>query len=348
MTPKIDKIDKKILYYLTGNARLSYTTISANVGLSRESVKLRIENMLRERTILSFPVQSLHPYFGLEFYNFYISFARLDAQRHRQYETYIKKHPSVMWSNRCLGRWDYATIVLVKDNYDLANIISEFKEKFRGFIKDTEYDAVLYEYVYTNRVKSFFNDTDTKPLRISRDDSSFYKLLENRPTGVLKQRIRTTLDRTDVQVLEMLSANCRATIHEIAESTGIGYENVRYRMKRMIERNVIVAFWAAINYDAFGLHWYRVRMRTNMMTEEEEKKLTSFLQGHQSIFWSARSVGKVDLHIDLRVEDNNQLNDFLQRFNTEFESLVTDYETLIMTQELDHNNFTKKIYEMAE
>lgn len=345
---KVDKIDKKLLYYLTQNARLSYTTLSENVGLSREAVKLRIEGMVRDNVILAFRSQSSHPYFGLEFYHLYISFTRLDSKRNAEYESYIKRHKSVLWSNRCLGKWDYAIFLIVKDNYDLAKIISEFKEKFSGFIKDIEHDAVLYEYVYRAQVPEFFKGADAKPLRVAKDDSSFYRLLENAPTTVLKERLHTTLDRTDVQILEILSANCRMPIHEMGARLGVADENIRYRMKRMVERSAIVSFWAVINYDLFGLHWYRIKIRTNRLGGPSEKRLSAFLQNHPNVFWSSRSVGKIDMHIDIRVTDNNRLNDFLGEFNSRFDDLVIDYETLIMTQPSQHNNFAAKMYEIAK
>ncbi|GEM_PF-6412972 len=348
MPPKIDKIDKKILYYLTQNARLSYTVLSENVGLSREAVKLRMEGMVRDNVILGFRAQSSHPYFGLEFYHFYISFTRLDGKRNAEYESFILKHKSVLWSNRCLGKWDYAIFLIVKDNYDLAEIISEFKEKFSGFIKDIEHDAVLYEYVYRARVMEFFDGVKISPLRVAKDDSSFYRLLENAPTTVLKKRLHTTVDRTDVQMLEILSENCRSAIHEMGARLGVADENIRYRLRRMVEKSAIVSFWAVINYDLFGLHWYRVKIRTNRLTAASEKKLSAFLQNSPNVFWSSRSVGKIDMHIDIRVSDNNRLNEFLGEFNSKFDDLVVDYETLIMTQPSQHNNFARKMYEIAK
>src|SRR3989344_1281533 len=203
MAIELDKVDKKLLYYLSGNARLSYSVLASNVGLSREAVKNRIERMVREKAILSFRMQATHPHFGLEFYNLYISFSRMDAQTQKQYEDYIKGHPAVMWGNRCLGRWDYTMFLLVKDLNDLAEIISDFKDEFRGNIRQLEFDAVLYEYVYRSRVGKFFEGLGAKEIRIAKDDSSFYRLLETKTAKLEKKHTRFALDKTDVKILEM-------------------------------------------------------------------------------------------------------------------------------------------------
>ena len=48
---KLDKKDKKLLYYLSKNARMSNTQLSNKIGLSKNSVKYRVERLLKEGII---------------------------------------------------------------------------------------------------------------------------------------------------------------------------------------------------------------------------------------------------------------------------------------------------------
>lgn len=50
-TRKIDDIDKRILYLLSENARISYVDIAKEVNLSRVAIKTRIENLEKEGII---------------------------------------------------------------------------------------------------------------------------------------------------------------------------------------------------------------------------------------------------------------------------------------------------------
>ena len=50
-TRKIDDTDKRILYLLTENARISYVDIAKEVNLSRVAVKTRIENLEKDGII---------------------------------------------------------------------------------------------------------------------------------------------------------------------------------------------------------------------------------------------------------------------------------------------------------
>ena len=345
---EIDKTDKKLLYYLAQNARASYSSLAENIGLSREAIKSRIKSLVEKKAILSFRGSFTHPNFGLEFYNFYINFIRLDSEKDKIFGEYLKNHPAVMWKNKTVGRWDYALILLVRSPNDLFEILSDFKEKFKGYIKDFEFDHVLYEYQFRSILPTFFQDEEIKPFRVKKDDSSFYRALENTPTTVEKERKIAKIDIIDIRIMEMLNENCRYTLKEMSERLNMPIENIKYRMKKMVEKKVITAFWIAVNYDLFGLHWYRIRARMNKISAENESKLKAFLANNPNIFWAARVLGRTDLHIDIRVKDNNQLNSFLLEFNSKFDGIVIDYDALIMTQELNHNNFTPKIYELTD
>lgn len=344
----LDRIDKKICYYFAKNARVSLTSLSENIGLSREAINARIKKLQKERVILSLTTIYNHPYFGLNFYDFYINFIRLDAKKHEIFEKYIKSHPSVLWSNKCLGKWDYAMFLIITGPLDLDKVLSDFKEKFRGFIKDFEFDQILYEYNFSVIVQEFFEDVEKKDFIVRKDDSSFFKLLNTGSAGVEKSWQKVEIDKIDVQIMELLSKNCRRPIQDISAKIGVPAENVRYRMKKLVEKKVLAGFWASINYDLFGLHWYRIRLRTNRISDQEEKALRQHFLNHPNIFWARRSVGKTDVQIDLRIKGNNELNGFLAELNTKFEGLIIDYEVIIMTQEQDYNNFSKKFYEIAK
>jgi len=345
---KIDAIDKKILYYLTDNARLSYSVLAANVGVSRESIKNRIEKMKKNKALINFTTILNPPYFGLNFYTLYLNFNKIDTTNAKKLDKYIQNHKSAIWVNRCLGKWDYTLLLLLKDSNEMAEILGEMKENFRGLIKEIDFEEVLYEYKYTSSVKAFFKDVKINPLKISKEGSSLYSLLDNRITAAEKEFEKVKIDKTDVKIIKLLSDNCRVSLQEMSEKLSLPIENIRYKMKRMAEKKILAAFWAGINYNLFGFQWYRVRIRTYKITKEIEKELRKHIVNDPNIFWGARILGQNDIHLDVRLKDNNELNEFLKEFNQKFEKLIIDYETIIMTEEPDYNDFAPTLFDVAE
>ena len=151
------------------------------------------------------------------------------------------------------------------------------------------------------------------------------------------------MDKTDAGIIKLLADDCRISLSEIGEKTGFPIENIRYRLKRLIENHIIGAFWATVNYEAFGLQWYRVRMRTNKISPENERLLSEFFLNHPNVFWATRVLGRADIHLDLRFSDNASLSKFLTEFNQKFDGIIVDYETLIMASGQTYYTFTEQM-----
>jgi len=345
---KVDAIDKKILYYLSLNARLSYSTLTSNVGISRESIKSRMEKMKKNKVILNSTAILNPPYLGLNLYTLYLSFNKLATTSAKKLDKYMQNHKRTIWVNRCLGKWDYTLILYAKNSKDMAEVLGEIKEKFRGAIKEIDFEEVLYEYKYSANVKAFFEGVKINPLKVSKEGSSFYSLLDNETTIVEKGfEKKVLIDEIDVKIIELLSKDARVSLQEMSNKLSLPIENIRYKMKRMVDRKVLTAFWIAINYGLFGFQWYRIRMRTYEITEEIEKELKKHILNNSNIFWGARILGQNDLHLDVRLKGNKELNEFLEEFNEKFENLLIDYETIIMTEEPTYNDFAPILYDVA-
>ena len=344
---KLDATDMRLLYYLSINARLSYSTLASNLGISREAVKGRMGRLERDKVITSYQAVYNHPKFGLNFYNVYFNFSRMDSSKEKKLEKYISNHKSVIWTDKCLGKWTYALLLLAKNSQDFADTLDDFKEKFKGMLKDLEFEEVLYEYKYSTSVKAFFRGTEIKPLKITKEGSSFYSLMENEYVFAPRNFEKQKIDRIDVGIMKLVGKNARITLNEMSEKLGLPVENVRYRMKRLVEKTLIGGFWAGINYTMFGFQWNRILMRTNRIKDEEEEKLRKFILNSENIFWGARTLGRTDLHIDILVKGHGELNEFLEKFNSEFSDLLIDYETIIVNGTPTYNNFAEKFYEVA-
>ena len=343
----LDAIDKKILYYLSINARLSYSVLSSNVRISRESVKNRMEKMKKNNTILNFTSITNSTYLGLNFYTVYLNFNQMDASIVKKFEKYIHNHDNVIWANKCLGKWNYTMLLLVKDSNDLAENLGELKENFRELIKEIDFEKVLYEYKFSSNVPSFFKEINVKPLKVSKEGSSLYSLLDNKITAIKKKYEPVTIDNTDVKIIELLSENCRIPLNEMSKKLSLPIENIRYKMKRLAKKKILATFWATINYGLYGFHWYRIRIRTYKIDEETDKELKKYIVNNPNIFWGARILGQTDIHIDTRLKDNNKLNVFLENFKKKFEKIIIDYDTIIMLNEPNYCDFTKKLYELS-
>ena len=107
--------DLKILKELDLNARQSNSRIGKKTGLSKEVVKYRIDNLLRDGTILRF--HTIINYFrvGLVKFKLYLRFTGASQAQIDTIALTFQKHPKTEWVALTTGRWDLIAGFLVRN-----------------------------------------------------------------------------------------------------------------------------------------------------------------------------------------------------------------------------------------
>ncbi|MGN6629026.1 MAG: AsnC family transcriptional regulator, partial [Candidatus Nitrosocosmicus sp.] len=54
MEYSLDKVDLKIIYLFSNNSRMSFRSMSSDIGLTSKSIKARVEKMISRKVIKSF------------------------------------------------------------------------------------------------------------------------------------------------------------------------------------------------------------------------------------------------------------------------------------------------------
>jgi DNA-binding Lrp family transcriptional regulator len=60
------------------------------------------------------------------------------------------------------------------------------------------------------------------------------------------------IDGTDIEIMELLTKDCRLSYREIALTLGITTNTVKRRIKNLVSRRVIEDFLVRVNLGAFG------------------------------------------------------------------------------------------------
>jgi len=111
---KLDKIDRRILYELDKNCRISDNKLAKIVKRSREAVRNRIKKLEKDKIILGF-IASINPSkFGYIFYKLYFQLANIPEER-KKFNTYFKDLPGLYWFGGNDGVWDFHTTMYAKD-----------------------------------------------------------------------------------------------------------------------------------------------------------------------------------------------------------------------------------------
>ena len=119
----------------------------------------------------------------------------------------------------------------------------------------------------------------------------------------------TTLDRTDLHLLALLSKNARISNKELANAVGLAASSVHERMKRLLDNNVLLGTHADIRLERLGLSLKALLFV--QMSEHEKSNLNSFIQDILEIpeVRSACMItGRFDAVVELATRDTKHLH----------------------------------------
>ena len=147
-SPKIDNIDLKILDLISENARMPSAQISESLGVSPNTVSLRIKNMMKKRVIRGFkPLIHLEntPY---STYKTLIAFQNHTEEREAEIIDYVKTDVNIVAIIKLIGQWDFEVEFEVDSREAMLNLTRTFRDEFKDVIKEFDIVPLYHEYKY--------------------------------------------------------------------------------------------------------------------------------------------------------------------------------------------------------
>lgn len=140
------------------------------------------------------------------------------------------------------------------------------------------------------------------------------------------------LDLKDKRILSILCKNSRTPSTIIAHTLGYSEEVVTYRLKKMIEQNIITDFFTSIDSTKLGFLKVNIYLEFSSLSKDDEARIVEFFIQHDNISWIISTSGKWDFMIQLYVKSIDNLDAILLATANKFVDLLKSYEVFIITQ----------------
>ncbi len=151
----LKETDKKILRCLLEDSNQPLSSISKQVGTTRQNVSQRIKKLEEKGLIKSFTIETNYQNIEELRVKAYILFREdPDSKTREENEKKIVRIPQVTEFSRLFGKYDGIIEILVKDNDEVRQIISELHKL--GGIKETE-TFVVYNIIKLNDKSPILN-----------------------------------------------------------------------------------------------------------------------------------------------------------------------------------------------
>jgi len=303
---KVDKTDRKILAELDKNCRIPTSTLAKIVRKSRQAVEYRIIQMVKKGIITSFNTAFNPHKIGYKLYKIYLKIRNIPEEKQKLFD-YLKSSGIVYWMGECSGSWDLIFGVFLKNDYEFFHMKNELISRFQKIIVEEYGDNLLDVKQYS---KMYFTNEIVPPTMFA---------------GELVQNI---LDETDYAILANIVNNARIPINELAKEINSTPTIVRGKLKKLEQKEIIIQYRIGIDLNKLGLELYKIILKLDKYTAEDERKLLEYLSHLPNIHYFIRNLWQIEPEIV--VNNYQEYYEIVENLKKEFPFVIRTVDSVLM------------------
>ena len=315
----MDLLDKKILCALDMNCRQSYARIAKQINSSRAVVNYRIKNLEKAGIIRSYITAINLGKLGFNTYKVFFKLHTSNERAIKQFIEHLKASRNVIHCLKTEGAYDVSIAVAVKTIKEFDEFMTDLKNKFNELIKDYYISLVIKSKVFRLQKILLGKKAYIKTESYSGKDTS------------------TRIDSNDKKLLKILSNNASIHLVDLAKKTKLTVDIAKYRMKKLVQGNIINNFRMMLDFNKMGLYHYVVLLKIRKATKQEEAKLMEWARSHPSVLYLVKYIGNWDYAINVALRNIDEYTEFISAFRKEFSDIIDSYETSMNTEILKLN-----------
>lgn len=314
MSMELGLIDRRILYELDLNARISTTQLARKLRIGRETTKYRIDRLLERGIIRKFITMINPAKFGYSVYKLFLKFQNIDSNKEKELRDFLINNDYVYWISSCRGKWDLNFCVFAKNINDYEEIMSDFFEQYGEFILEQEFNTTLEVGI------------------MSKDWLLPEKKLLSRLVYFGGDYLDIRINKIDLQLLKILANNGRMNANKIAEKMNSTTRIVLYRMKELEKKGVILGYTISLDLSMLKKQFFKTIIYFTHFNKKLKEKIIEYSRNNKNIGFFVFCVGSWSLELELIVDDNNQFYELMDKFKETF-SEMKGYEFLMFPKE---------------
>ncbi len=308
----LDLKDKKILGYLSEDAKISRNILAKKVGLSKDSVKYRIERLISKGIIQGYRTIIDMSKIGFENYHIFLKLNPLTTSIESEIVKKLQKCEFIRAIIKYNGRYDYELAILVQGPLEFEKIFEKIFNECDNQIKDYEIVQLTEYYIVNTFPKNF----------IELDEQTFSKT-----SSLIK------IDEKDRQILSIISNDAILPNYKIGQQINLSGDAVSYRIKKMTKEGVIQKAIPIINYSALDYGIFAILIRFNNAIDNRNLKIKDFFKTNKNILWTVRCFGKYNIIAYICVNNVKQYHETMNELKNNFSEIIMNIETLISYEE---------------
>jgi len=322
---KLDKFDLKLINELEQDARQPLSSIAKKLKTSQQVVSYRMKSLEKRKIIGSYYTIINLTKLGYTSYRTMIRFSNITDSKHKEIIDYLMKQGNVLWLVDCSGRWDLLVNFMAKNIIHYSEMLRNFKNKFPLQIQNYDILTTL-EVIYLGR--NYFLEK---------------KLDQNILPSFGGKWETISLNKKDLQILDILSENARINSVDIAEKINTSPNTVILRIKDLLNKGIIQGFKPLIHLENTGYSGYKTLIKFHNITDKKENEIINYLKLNLHVVGIIRIVGSWEFEIEFEVKNREEMLNFTRNIRDKFKEIIKEFELLLLHHEYKYNFFPRDI-----
>jgi Lrp/AsnC family leucine-responsive transcriptional regulator len=311
---KLDIKDKKILYELDKNSRISLTDLAKKLKTSKEVVHYRINNLVKKKIILKFHTVPSSYRFGMVAYKVYLRLQDISKEKYDELISYLLKDKDVFWIGVSRGRWDLMFGVWAKNIEQFFKIHDQLLEKFSRYLQEKEL-SIGRESLQYNRRWMYYDTLTPTEFNFGEKDSQII------------------LDEEDNKILDKIVNNSREKIINISSKTKISPDMVSYRIKKMEKEKIIRGYKCLLNSSELGFVTCKAFVFFKNINEQKKAEFINYCKMLPNTINIVITFAPWDLEIMFETKDYESYLKIMDDVKEKFKDIIRFYDSVIITSE---------------
>ena len=213
-TLKVDYFDRKILFELDRDARITTTKIGKKIRKYKQFVDYRIKKLEEEKVLNGYITVIDYSRLGYTSIRVYFKFHNISPEQQEKLENELVNNKGVWWLVSLEGSWDLGYSVIIRDVLDFYDSWDKLMKKYRMFISKSS--VVIYTHIQQYPKSYLINEKN--------NDSGTI-------VGASKEKI--SCDEFDFNLLKVIADNGRMPLLEIAQKLKTSHQVIKNHLNRL-------------------------------------------------------------------------------------------------------------------
>jgi len=309
--------DKKLLYYLDFNARSSFSQLAKKLKFSKKGIDYKIKK-LENFGIINKYITIINTFkLGYSMYKIFLSFSNISSEKRKEFENFLLKNKNIGVVLKGQGDYDYGIAIWIKTAMEFKSILEYIRLKWNQYITDLTINQGTFLVHLKN--KHFFNTIDKQQIIMK----------------ITNEKIK--IDDFDIKILKILDQNARLNYLEIAKKLNTNAIKVSNRIKRLINKKIILCFRTIPSYKKLGLIYFKLLFNYASCNKNDLNKIMTYLHNHQNVVITNENIGGSDIDVSCAFLRANDIHNFLSDFKNKFPGKLKDFKTVFFGEILKYS-----------